>query len=242
VLEQVTYRGALTESGFEGTFEARARRPDGAAEFMELRDVGVALSELTWSDAAAIWGTAPDDRTLLRVDRPTGILSGKWSIRGRSAFGRQTFDLGLLPAGSTRLELSMPRGLSLRCAGGIVLDTTAESGDRRVWSIELGQRSRCTCIVEPDGATGPPLLQSDRTLIYSIRSELCRLQADFTVHAQRSVPAQLAFRIPADLEDVTVSYATSIKLPGRSSVEGDSATLTVPLPALTPGRIGTIRT
>lgn len=242
VIEQVVYRGALNDSGFlEGTFEAQVRRPDQAAEFLEFSGVGIAVSQLNWSEAEAEWGTAPDDRILLRVDRPAGVLTGRWSALGRLTLDRRKFDLALLPAGATRLELSVPRELTLRCSGGLLLDAADAGNGRRLWTVELGQRCRCTCIVEPESTPAPPLLHCERTLVYAVRSEVCRLQADFTVHAQGSVPGELVFRVPAQLQDLAVSYATTTQLPSQSRMEGDTAVLSVPLPELPPGRIGTIR-
>ncbi len=242
VIDRAVYRGSLTEDGFcEGTLEFDMSRPTGVREVFEFGDVSLALSGLTWDGESAIWGTAPDDRMLLLVEQPAGKLKGEWSIRGRPVFGRRDFNFRLPAAGSTRIELTLPNAMQLRCSDGIVLPPVDAEPGHRTWLLEIGGRSQCTCTVESIASTGAPLVQCERSLVYSIRADICRIQADFTVHARHAVPGELIFDVPADLHRVSTTYAASTSLTSRLEVQEDSARLHVPLPNLTPGRIGTIR-
>lgn len=242
VLSRAIYRGTLTGDGScDGSLEIEVQRPSGAGEYLEIGDIGVVLSQLAWEDEPAIWGTAPDDRVLLQVERPAGTLTGRWSVRGRQVFSRRDFDLRLPAAGSTRIELTLPSSLRLRSNGGVVLPPVDAGPEQRLWVVELGRQSRCTCTLESAATPGVPLLHCDRSLVYSIRPDVCRIQADFSVHAQRAVPAELVFDVPADAQRVSATYAANTSLPSRLEVQGDAAVLRVPLPKLAPGRIGTIR-
>ena len=242
VLSRAVFRGMLTEDGAcDGTLELEVQRPSGAGRYLEIGDVSVVLSQLAWEDEPAIWGTAPDDRVLLQVERPAGTITGRWSVRGRQVFSRRDFDLRLPAAGSTRIELLLPSSLRLRSNGGVVLPPVDAAPDQRLWVVELGRLSRCTCTLESAATPGLPLLHCDRALVYSIRPDVCRIQADFSVHAQRAVPAELVFDVPADVQRASATYAANTSLPSRLEVQGESAVLRVPLPRLAPGRIGTIR-
>lgn len=242
LVERAVYHAELVEPlRLGGRFEASVRRPNDAGAFLVLGSLTGAFQELAWSDGPVVWGAAPDGNAMLFVDRPSGALHGKWALAGTEVHGQSQFELRLFPAAASRVEILLPADCVLRCSSGVVLPATDADG-RRLWVVELGQRFHCTCYVErPAALADAAAVQVERSILYSMRPDGCRVQADFSISAQARAPAELAFVLPGELENVSATSAAGTSLTARHEHVAGESRLIVPLAPLSPGRLGTVR-
>jgi hypothetical protein len=242
-IEQAHYRATLTaELAFEGTWRATVRRPEGSRPLIELGEMSPVLNELTWADTPAVWGTDSFGRTLLYVEQPVGKLSGLWSLAGRSIIDREEYQVRLLPSAASTFELSIPTGWRLRSSVGFVrAPQPATREGWQVWTIELGRHSECVWTLHRGDSAAAPVLMCDRTIIYSIRPDGNRVQAEFAIQAFAQPARELHFLLPAELSNPTVTYSTAANLAFRVVPDRGLQRLIVPLPNAEPGRLGTFR-
>ncbi|HUQ70261.1 MAG TPA: hypothetical protein VM165_12090, partial [Planctomycetaceae bacterium] len=93
-----------------GRLQAELRRNVDSFRFLGLGNPSLAIEELTWDGRPAIWGTGLDRRHWLKLEPDCRRLEGRWSARGRVLETGVTFELELLPAALSELELQVPFG------------------------------------------------------------------------------------------------------------------------------------
>lgn len=243
LIDRLIVRAALAEGTLiEGSFAAQLRRFAPESSFLDLGRPTGAIRNLQWGDGAAAWGTAPDTRLLLYVDRAAGTCTGEWSQRGEPSPVGTEFDVRTFPAASIRLELALPPDYELQATRGVVLPPGAGGSAADVWAVELGQHAGCLCTVVRRSDTPPIVAMSvERTASWTIRPDGCRLHADFNISIPATAPATLEFAIPDGLQNPEATTSANVSLPVEVDRRSTPPRLVVPLPRLAAGRLGIIR-
>lgn len=213
-VESARYQARLDgEALADGTLEASIRNVSGFETFLDLGHTSLAVSEATMDGAPAVWGADPQGRVRLQVDKATSRLSARWSLRGRRVLDRLVFDVALVSAMSSRLELTLPADRTLESDMGIVESTGVdEDTGTRLWRVELGRRDRCRLLIATEANTetdGPDAIFADVSAIYSVRPDGLHIQTDFVYSTTDDVPFTTSFRVPWRFELRSVAYADS---------------------------------
>ena len=82
-IDQAEYSATFTgQSLISGTANANVRHLDQHPKFLEFQSSNLPISSLRWSEKKAIWGTAPDGRTGVIVQKDHSELNFKWEFNG----------------------------------------------------------------------------------------------------------------------------------------------------------------
>jgi hypothetical protein len=187
-LERALYKARLSGTTLVGgTLEASARLRSPHPQFVDLGRPSLAISRLHWSGREAVWGLSDDTRSLLRVDEDGAGLAGRWSLAGRRVFSTIEFDLQVLPATVSQLELELPEAREVTIAEGLI-SRVAESHRPgwKIWHIDLGRRTSGRLVVSgPAGSsrTSTNELQVSQTSTYSFVDSDLRIQTDITIQS-----------------------------------------------------------
>jgi len=98
-----------------------------SAGLVSLEPLDLLITQLRWSHAEAVWGTAPDGKTKLLLDSAQRQLLGRWQAPGRRVLDRTEFDLHLAPAVISTLILRVPDGYIVTCSPGVLIPPSAEA-------------------------------------------------------------------------------------------------------------------
>ena len=195
----------------EGTLRARLKRAGNKATLLMLDPLNLAIiSDLRWEDGDAVWGTTPDGRTAVVVDRDDAVLLGEWCFRGRRLPHRVEFDIHVAPANVSRLWLQVPNGWTLKSEAGDVMRPPAEAEPtQEAWKIDLGSQTHCrvsAAKINPD-VPGPPSVFYDQSSSFMVGRTSLQLQVETSVETFKSPVSALTFLVPDELELDTISYA-----------------------------------
>ncbi|WP_145367288.1 hypothetical protein [Maioricimonas rarisocia] len=213
-IESARYTATLEGDALaEGRLEASIRNVAGHAKFLDLGRPSLAISEATMNQAPATWGADPQGSVRLHVPAATSTLSARWSLRGRAVLDRLVFDVTLVTAMSSRLELTLPADQILQADAGIVeSEAVDEASGTRLWRVELGRRNRCRLMIRnglPAATDGPEAIFADVSAVYSVRPDGLHIQTDFVYSTTDDAPFTTSFRVPWRFELRSVAYADS---------------------------------
>jgi|GEM_PF-2793687 len=225
----------------DGEFVATVQGSSKTARALDLSPFRVALRELSWSDRDAVWGQTAPGRTELLVDRAEGNLRGRWELRGRRLSQIIEFTLDVLPATVSRLKLRIPDTLTLSTAGNLIVATESDPQEGwTVWRIELGNRTQCQLTVSPtaDKTLSRPRMYYQQTLMYAVRPEGLRFQADLDLEVFHAPLREVEFEVDSTLQIYAASYGPDLMLPLQESPgpNGKRIAVTLPDPLLGQGR------
>jgi hypothetical protein len=210
VLDRADYSATFGGSALrEGRFTWDVQRTSNTADWLPLNPLELVLKQLAWKDGPAVWGRAPDERTLLLIDRPNGELTGAWELSGRELAQGTVFDFEVPQAAIARLHLRVPNAYEVKWTGNEVASSTAPAEEGwTTWTLHFGSRSNIRFAItrRSSGPAAAPLMLVQQQLIYAIRSEGVRLQADFNLDALNAPVKQLEFALDPDLQILSASY------------------------------------
>lgn len=185
-------------------------RSSGRDELLSLDPLNLAVSSLAWPDGKPpVWGTAPDGRTLLRVDRDRGELRGAWSLRGRQFTRHLEFDLELAPASVSRVILQIPTSRRLAVSVGSLRGPfPGDDPGLAKWRIDLGTETECRIEVHPtrDERGIRPLVLYERDAVYAVSEAGLQMQFDIHLEVFSAAVKDLVFEIPESIEIRSLSY------------------------------------
>jgi hypothetical protein len=233
----------------DGLLTAQVEFSGTKPELLNLEPLNIAVSELHWADADAtdgspaasdrlqedaIWGATPDGETALLVDRPSGQLQGRWTLRGRRLPRSIEFDLQVMPATVSQIEIRLPADRVLRSSAGHVVGPlpTDEPGWTR-WRVELGTRTNCRLMVaeKTDAPRAEPVVLVRQDVKYVVRAGgLLIDRADFYLEAFEAPVRDLTFTVPAEMEIYGITYGTETTLAWNRTRSGDVHELSIQLP------------
>ncbi|MEX2287109.1 MAG: hypothetical protein WD648_08475 [Planctomycetaceae bacterium] len=229
----------------DGRLKADVVRNGVDADLMLLDPLNVALSELKWSDGSATtWGTAPDGRTKLLVDRAGGQLEARWDFNGKPFSRGYRFDLRVAPAAVSSLQLRVPDGFRLTSAVGQVSGPTS-SGEPgwQQWDVQLGSETSCRLSVIPEEASASrqAMIFVDADVSHVLRQDGLQVLAIFDAEVLESPVNRFEFVVPADFRVFSVGYGKDETIAWKDSVLEDRHQVVVDLPESLIGRSRPIR-
>lgn len=233
-LQRAEYSATLSDNALVGgvlTIDVTRHAPDVA--FLEFDPMRLAVSQLRWDDRAAVWGTTPQGKCGVLIDRQSGQLHGDWRAAGRTIGRHIEFDLSFAPAVVTQLALRLPPDTVPECSAGDVLPPqAAEPAGWKLWTVELGSRTSCrlTILRSSPSASPSPLLLARTDLTCVLRPEVVRFQADCSFEALESPVQELRLELSSDLQVVSVSYGDNSGIPWRIEESTPGRQLMVMLP------------
>ncbi|QDU48792.1 hypothetical protein [Gimesia panareensis] len=184
--------------------------------FIDLSKLNLAVHELKWGAQNAVWGLAPDQRTLLLVDHFSENLAGHWSLKGRQQPLRTEFQFELPETVVSQVYLKVPRGRVLTTSVGYVTGPLkSDDPAYDLWQIELGGQSRFQVIVhqaeKPQNA--PQQILYHQFAQVGVREDGLRLREDFQIEVLNAPVQKLEFEAPAEYEIYSVTLGNDLSLP-----------------------------
>jgi hypothetical protein len=239
-LSKAVYRARLSGTTLVGgTLEASARLRTRHPQFVELGRPSLAISRLHWSGREAVWGLSDDRRSLLRVDEDGALLAGQWSLAGRRVFSTIEFDLQVLPATVSQLELELPQARELLIERGLISRVTDSSRQGwKTWHIDLGRRTSCRLIVSTPSSssrTGPNELQVSQTSTYSFVDSDLRIQTDITIQSVAGEFETLEIVAPPSMTFSSITAGNERVLPAWRKQEQQRSLLVIDVSGITLG-------
>jgi hypothetical protein len=232
-IERATYTATFDGSNLRGgSLSADIRHDSQQAELLSLEPLNLAVSELSWTDAPAIWGTLADGRTALLVDGKNKALVGRWNLAGRKLPRSVEFDVQIPSAAVSRIRLTLPEGFVVSTSVGESrrIDEKGK-GDLDEWELELGSQTRCRITIRrrPDQAVARPLVLVESNQSYVVREDGIQLQAEFHLETVNAPVNLLVFAIPAGVNVYSVNYGSNSSLTWRLIPDGENHQLAVQL-------------
>lgn len=245
-LRHVRYAAVLVgDSLLGGHLSADLQGLSPQTSFVDLGEPSLAIDELSWSQGPAVWGTALDGRHWLKLDPTEKSLDGRWTARGRTLHSGVAFDLQLLPAAFSQIELLVPRGQTVAADVGDVLPPSdVGDGTTMRWRIDLGNQSRCRLIVSPPprAASPAPTVLYEQELSVAVSHDVLLLQQILKADVLDGEVNRLIVSFPRQVEIVSAAYGDQSPLKfERIPGEGPSAQVVVVLPERLQGRSRPIR-
>ncbi len=244
-IEKGVYRATLEGDTLNrGTMQADIRRSGTTDELLSLAPLNLAVSSARWADDDAIWGSAPDGKPTVLVDKSARQFQADWSLKGRQLSRSIEFDFRVAPAAVSIIQLLVPDKSRLLVSSGEM--TRSRSQDKsgwNEWTILLGRENRTRITVVP---SSEPVRQQKLTftqshLLYVARSAEMEIKADFVVDVINVPVSTLEFRLPPAVKVHAVNYGTDTNLTWQSSLAGKQQKLVVTLPDPLLGRSRRIR-
>lgn len=238
---RVRYVAVLTgDSLTSGRLTAELQKLENRPRFLSLENPSLAIEELSWSEGPAVWGTGLDGKHWLRLESRSDPLEGRWSARGRPLETGVAFDLDLLSAAISELELQAPTGQVVTTdVGDVELADSGASPEWQTWRISLGNHSRCRLIVSQpvrSGATIPTMLYEQEQAVIVSQEEL-QVTQTFLVELLAGDVSRFTVSMPRSVEIVSATSGDQLPLTfERIPGEGPSSHIVVTLPDETPGR------
>ncbi|HAW29415.1 MAG TPA: hypothetical protein DCY03_15050, partial [Planctomycetaceae bacterium] len=200
--------------------------------FIDLSKLNLAVHELKWGDQEAVWGLAPDQKSLLLVDHFGEALSGKWSLKGRQLPQRTEFLFQLPETVVSRVQLKLPRGMFLTTSVGYVTGPRqTEDTKFDLWQIELGGQSQFQAIIHQ----AEKLKNTPTQILYhqfaqaGIREDGLRLREDFQIEVLNTPVQKLVFSAPAEYDIYSVTLGNDLALPFEIVKSKEKTLMTVDL-------------
>ena len=123
------------------------------------------------------------------------------------------FDVALLPATVTRLNILVPAGYSIQTSAGDVTSEPAEGSNVR-YTLHLGSQTRCRLLVQrdhPDERVGPQVfVESDVTHV--VRRDGLQVQARFSIEVVRRPVSRFSFLLPDELDVYSATWGSDVQL------------------------------
>lgn len=216
-IQEATYQATLSGDHLvEGQLAWSLHCSRSDPGFIDLTKLNLAVHELKWGTQAAVWGLAPDQRTLLLVDHFGEKLTGSWSLKGREQPLRTEFLFELPETVVSQINLKIPKGKVLTTSVGYVTGPVKSDDPKYdLWKIELGGQSRLQVIVhqaeKPQNA--PQQIVYHQFAQVGIREDGLRLREDFQIEVLNEPVQQLKFEAPAEYEIYSVTLGNDLSLP-----------------------------
>lgn len=234
-LERVTYSATWSgSSSLDGEFRAETSLREHQVAFLPLGRPTLSIKDLAWDDRPAIWGTAPDGRSLLRVESDGEHLTGNWSLQGHESLGELEFHAVLPPAVLTRFELRLPAGKHLRVNEGIVAVQQPDvDPDWQLWRLDMGRETTLHLVVSDQSQQlASPHLVVQRMSRYSVLPEGIRFRVSFTVDHLQGEVDELTFSVPREMQVSTIMLGTDLDLPFQLMNDEGDARVTISLDSI----------
>jgi hypothetical protein len=232
-IERATYTATFDGSNLRGgRLTADIRHDSKQAELLSLEPLNLAVSEMSWTDKPAIWGTLGDGRTALLVDGKHTALVGRWNLTGRKLPRSVEFDVQIPSAAVSRIHLTLPEGFVVSASIGESRRIDGNgNGELDEWELELGSQTRCRITIRrrPDRAAARPLVLVESNHSYVVREDGIQLQAEFHLETVNAPVNLLVFNIPAGVNVYSVSYGSNSSLTWRLIPDGENFQLAVQL-------------
>ena len=129
-------------NGISGSLSFVVSKISNDAEFLRLDPIGLSVSELSWDDGSAIWGTDRNGHVQMLVDRDEVGMHGRWSLAGRPRIDSIEFKFHVAPAVISKLRLLLPHQYSLHSSvGNVTGPIRSGRRDWSLWELNLGSRT-----------------------------------------------------------------------------------------------------
>ncbi len=194
-----------------GTTTATVNRSSEKPDFLTLDPLNLAISQLRWADHDAVWGTTRDGRIALLVDRESGELQGRWSLKGRRVLNNTEFDLQIASSLVARLTLRIPRDRSLKCSVGDVHQPVADAESGwMIWRVDLGKHSACRLTIEETRlpVRTRQLVLYEQTTSLTVRQEALDATIDLNLEVLRTPLRRLSFWLPGTMRVYSMTYGS----------------------------------
>lgn len=236
-----TFRGILAGRDLVGQeLSVSVSSPANPPAWLPFGPWTPALSQLRWTDGPAVWGRAPGGQTLLQVDRMSGELVGRWSLRGDARGDEIHFDWQSPRAAVTRLELETPRDFVVTSDTGDVRKQPSAAGSPAVvWELHLGPTSEAHFSIGPERppSTLRPRILADQEITSVVNEGDLSFEAVCQLEVHESPVQLLKFDVPAGVEVFSASIGGDIPLDWSVAAMEDRRQLSVRLPDPIQGRI-----
>ncbi|MGQ0634188.1 MAG: hypothetical protein ACT4QC_06245 [Planctomycetaceae bacterium] len=208
------------------------------------------VSNLLWASNGraepAIWGADAAGRMRLLVDRPSFVVNGEWSLRGRRPARSLEFDLRLAPAAVSRVTIEAPDSQVLSTSVGDVLGPRpGTQAGWSSWTVAIGGERACRLRFEPRPGSGlvRPLLVTNRKSSFTVRPEVIRLQAEFEPDVLESPVRQFTLHVDHGVQLTQIEYGDGGELSWnrRDTDEGQQIVVQLPHALFGPGQRLAIR-
>lgn len=200
--------------------------------FIDLSKLNLAVHQMKWGNQDAVWGLAPDQKTLLLVDHFGEALTGQWSLKGRQLPQRTEFTFQLPETVVSRVQLKLPRGMLLTTSVGYVTGPRQiKDSDNDLWQVELGGQSQFQAIIHQ----ADKLKNTPTQILYhqfaqaGIREDGLRLREDFQIEVLNTPVQKLVFSAPAEYDIYSVTLGNDLALPFEIVKSKDKTLMTVDL-------------
>ncbi|WP_417391387.1 hypothetical protein [Gimesia sp.] len=200
--------------------------------FIDLSQLNLAVHELKWGNQDAVWGLAPDQKSLLLVDHFNEALTGQWSLKGRQLPQRTEFTFQLPETVVSRVQLKLPRGMFLTTSVGYVTGPRpSEDSQFDLWQIELGGQSQFQAIIHQAEKikNAPTQILYHQFAQAGIREDGLRLREDFQIEVLNTPVQKLVFSAPAGYDIYSVTLGNDLALPFELQKTSEQTLMTVDL-------------
>lgn len=218
----------------DGELDAQVVSVDSQRRLLRLSPLNIALTELNWTDGAAVWGTTAHGQSVVEVAQTQRTLQGSWSAIGRVHRTATIFALRFPPADVTRLRLKIPAGMRPASSAGIVSQLDEQSDPAfQQWRIDLGQQNECQISIqrsngayrsdadsEPAGENG--LILVEPATRYTIRDTGTDIQLDLQLQILNQPRRTIDVTLPASVRIFSATYGTDLRLRHEVIADDDS--------------------
>lgn len=232
-LQEATYTATLKgDQLVDGRLEYVLHSSRNEPGFINLSKLNLAVHDLKWQTHAAVWGLAPDQKTMLLVDHFDQNLLGKWNLKGRQLPQRTEFSFRLPETVVSRVQLNVPRGMILTTSAGYVSGPSKSTlADHDLWQIELGGQSEFQAVIYQSdrGQQSPGQILYHQFAQVGIREDGLRLREDFQIEVLNRAVQKLEFEAPAEFEIYSVTLGNDLALPFEVQEKNGTKRITVDL-------------
>ncbi|MCH9653158.1 MAG: hypothetical protein K0U86_05400 [Planctomycetes bacterium] len=200
--------------------------------FINLSKLNLAIHELKWGNQDAVWGLAPDQKTLLLIDHFNEPLSGAWSLKGRELPHRMEFSFQLPETVVSRVHLKIPQGMVLTTSVGYVSGPVKSDVQKYdLWQIELGGQSQFQAVIHQNQKRkkSPTQILYHQFAQVGIREDGLRLREDFQIEVLNQPVRKLEFEASTEYEIYSVTLGNDLSLPFEIKKQKDRNLISVDL-------------
>ncbi len=232
-IQEATYEATLNgDQLINGSLKYQLHCSKNEPGFIDLSILNLAIHELKWGAQNAVWGLAPDQKTLLFIDHFGMPLSGQWSLKGRKLPQRTEFTFQLPETVVSRVNLKIPKGMVLTTSVGYVSGPVKTDDQKyQLWQIELGGQSQFQAVIHQN----EKLKKSPSQILYQqfaqggMREDGLRLREDFQIEVLNQPVRKLEFEAPAEYEIYSVTLGNDLALPFEVKNQKKRKTIVVDL-------------